>query len=327
MQSLLTNEQAGEMYESLRRIHLSDNGWVDKVNSLRSIFDRLLTLETLTSINARKLPPELGGFQMKIEHLEKVVPGHRERLEPLRQLFNTVQHQTFSNGYQRHVALNRRRYMEILRILVSHVAHVSGVPTMPELSLALSELNDYQNVDERQVVILCQLFRSHMDIAEGTRIVKEFDEFLKRKKEFGLEKVKFTLMTYSLPFTYRTETDAFKLSSQEKDDLAGWTEWALIRALDLLEDNIQMRPGHRPWLVWICSDIPETVDPEIYADIKRWDAENKMVFYPIFTSRKAEEQLGRLFAGHLPKPSKLDPNKADRFFNSIALTLQRASKK
>jgi|GEM_PF-5978503 len=327
MQNLLTNEQATEIYESLRRIHLNDNGWVDKVNSLRSIFDRLLTLETLTSVNAKKLPQELGGFQMKIEHLEKMAPGHRERLEPLRQLFNTVQHQTFSNGFQKHVALNRRRYMEILQILVSHVASVSGVPTLPELTLALSELKNYQKVDERQVVILCQLFRSHMDITEGTRIVKEFDEFLKRKKEFGIEKVKFTLMTYSLPFTYRTETDYFTLSREEKDDLTRWTEWALIRALDLIEDNIQLRPDHRPWLIWICSDIPETVEAEIYGDIKRYDVENKMVFYPIYTSKKAGEQFDRLFPNHQPKPNKLDPNKADRFFNSIALTLQRASKK
>lgn len=45
MDTLLNNLQADVLYEDIVLIHMSDGGWEDKTNRLRSIFDKMLVWE------------------------------------------------------------------------------------------------------------------------------------------------------------------------------------------------------------------------------------------------------------------------------------------
>lgn len=327
MSKLLTNDQALEIYLNLQKIHQINNDWIDKLNSLRTVFDRILILEMLNTLGVRKLPEQYNSFQSKIMYLDQVFPGHSERLERMRKTFNNIHHSTSSDGANRLVSLSRRQYIEILNLLVDHVAKVSGVPTLPSLSLALSEIKKYSEVNERQVIILCQLYNSFEEITNGCRIISEFNEFLSRKNEFGLNNVGFTMMTYSSPFTFRTEASDFFLGVEHKNEIKQWTGWSLNRALELLDVNINIAHDRKPWLIWICSEIPDGINPYPFEEISRMSAEDQIVFYPVYTTEKAGEQLNKLFAGQYPPPVKLNPSKAGQFFNSIALTLQRVEKK
>ena len=95
--------------------------------------------------------------------------------------------------------------------------------------------------------------------------------------------------------------------------------------LDLVTKILAAKPRLKPWLIWICSDIPANVDISLIDEIRDLIKHKEIALYAIPTTQMSKKRFEELF--DTKRVYEFNPAKAELFFDSISMTLRRAHEK
>lgn len=325
MDTLLNNLQADVLYEDIVLIHMSDGGWEDKTNRLRSIFDKMLVWEVQNKFKLEELGEEFNGFGKKIDSIHAQDDIWNTKLHELRKKrFNILQHSTGPDGHQKFVRITRKDYVEIVSTLVEYIAKHSGRAISQEaIRLMLLETKvDGKQCSPVAICIVLELFKDYESLTKGVQFVKEFEKFMLRKDSMGLANVEFNILTYSPSMTIKD----FELDNACKEEIVRSYEWSLAESLKDSYSWLMSRNHTNRILIWVCSDIPDNINIDVMQNL--WYAlDNKEIqLLPIYSDEKALLKFKEVF----PKTknlTKLNYKKSYVFFNSIARMCNQRFKK
>lgn len=338
----LSNKQAKELYDRLLGIHLSDSDWDGKSRALRTFLDRLLEYELCNRLGVRSLDDidkkereKFNGYERKIEFLHDASHPDYRMLNMWRKKFNRLSHEDEWNG--------KKSYQKCFSDFVNYVSRQSGCPLSPALALVIHEDIVDVKIPERHVVFMNEIFNSYSpctercSIEDGVRFVKAYRDFLSGKRARGLDNVVCSLLTYNSSLGFETEfrcldadngdTVRFDpgFDSEERGRIEPPVNLTLNVMLDLMAKILDTKPKLKPWLVWICSDIPANVDMDLIDELKDSVAGKEIALYAIPTTRMAKKRFEDIFGTE--RIYEFNPAKAELFFDSISMTLRRAHEK
>lgn len=338
----LDNRQAKDLYDRLLGIHLSESDWDGKSRALRTFFDKLLEYEVCTKLQIKDLErldkkerEKFNGYERKIGFLHEVTEPDYKMLDRWRKKLNGLSHQDEWGG--------KRSYQRCFRDLVNYICRQSGCPLPAGLSLAIYEPDASVVIPERHVVFMNEIFNDYSPCAgrgtidDGVRFVKAYRDFVAGRKACGLDNIVCSLLTYNSSLRFETGlryTDPDNGDTVRFDPGFDGDELAAIRPpvslalnvmLDLMVKILATKPKLKPWLVWICSDIPENVDMDLIDELKESVAGKEIALYAIPTTQVAKRRFEDLFG--TKRIYEFDPAKAELFFDSISMTLRRAHEK
>lgn len=338
----LSNKQAKELYDRLLGIHLSDSDWDGKSRALRTFFDRLLEYELCNRLGVRSLDSldkkdreKFNGYERKIEFLHDTSHPDYRMLNMWRKKFNRLSHEGEWNG--------KKSYQKCFSDLVNYISRQSGCPLSPALALVIHEDIVDEKIPERHVVFMNEIFNSYSpctercSIEDGVRFVKAYRDFVSGKKARGLDNVVCSLLTYNSSLGFETEFryldadngDAVRFDpgfdSDERCEIEPPVNLTLNVMLDLVTKILAAKPRLKPWLIWICSDIPANVDISLIDEIRDLIKHKEIALYAIPTTQMSKKRFEELF--DTKRVYEFNPAKAELFFDSISMTLRRAHEK
>lgn len=335
----IKDKEAQNLYQSILDGFKEQNNLVDKANSLRSIFD--VVLSTIINNKYNGLPPLdiVSGFQGKIGNLFEAGSEEYIELNKIRLKFNRIQHPhsvTCKNSFKRKGTLpyfSLKDYKYCLKGITNLVYAFSSVQIPPELSQARKELKYKRMKYQLEIIMVIELFDSLAHIGRGQFILNKLEEMIKEKDRLGLDMLKIHLVTYSpsinylSPFSTKSNLEkARPLIIQDNP-----VNEALRKSLSIIDQAINNwiaqkgKTDDKPWLMWLSQKLDNNIEKNIIEKIASLRDAEVIGFSPfaldsISVIKKFEELI--------PKcgPKNLDPYLIENFFSSILETIQEMHK-
>ncbi len=323
--------EARAIYECLKSIHFRIGDYMDKANSLRTIFDA--TLQTICNRkHGGQKPNDIDGFVMTImnifDNAESNGKDLSKRLNKSRTYFNKkVQHRlkATSNGeLVLNEPINEYEYKFCLSCVAELVCFFSGVAIPSYLHDACYRHTDVSMKRKLEMVIVLQLFDTLGNVDKGILVYDSLRRMISRKNSYGFNKLEVKVVVYN---------PALCMMAENGSVLPSPVNEAVREGLDRLDEAIgrwmedREDCTDRPWFLWLCHTLDEEVDKKLVERLGRLIDANMTSFYPV---NMGSTDVKEKFLGIWPGcgPISMNPELADNFFNtSLLLSVQRMQQK
>ena len=327
----LNQIEARAIYEYLKSLHFRIGDYMDKANSLRTIFDAILQTICNRKHGGQK-PNDIEGFVMTIKNIfDKAESNGKDlskRLDKTRYYFNKKVQHRLKNTSKGELVLNEPiteyEYKFCLSCVAELICFFSGVTIPSYLHDACYRHTDVSMKRKLEMVIVLQLFDTLGNVDKGMLVYDSLRRMVSRKNSYGFDKLEVKVITYNPALS--------RMSDKGKTAPAPVNE-ALREGLDRLDEAIgrwmddRDNSTDRPWFLWLCHTLDDRVENEQVERLNRWMDANMTSFYPV---NMGGSEVEKQFLECWPAcgPISMNPELADNFFNtSLLLSVQRMQQK
>lgn len=327
----LKENEARAIYECLKNLHFRMGNYLDKANSVRSIFDAVLQTICNRKYEGRK-PNSINGFILIINDVFEGAESRgrklKNKLNKTRETLNKKVQHLLKQSDTGELAFNRLisedEYKDCLYCVAETVCFFSGVVIPPYLLDACYRHKNVTMKKKLEMVIVLQLFDSLENIDKGMLVYDRLRKMMDMKDSYGFRDLDIKVVVYnpSLPEMPDTgQVDRTPASEALREGLDRLSE-AINRWMNDATDGTD-----RPWFLWLCHRMDDKVDPELVKRLDTWMDAGMTSFYPVYMG---DEEVQKRFLECWPQsePIWMNPMLADNFFStSLLLSVQRMQQK